>query len=85
MAGRSTIPVHTMTDAFDRGCRDGDRKYGPDTWRARDPKVDIAACMRHLSYTVVHPYAGDESGQLHIDHALARLAIAVANLRERYE
>ena len=81
---RSSAPLPAMVLAWGAGSAEGDAKYGPDTWRGRDPKIDMIKCVGHLARAILDPSARDaDSGELHLHHAFARLAIAVENTRTK--
>jgi len=79
--GDKKVPLHLIPPAASayiaRALRDGAEKYGPFNWRDQSVEVMtyIGAARRHLDAWMDGEEYAEDSGEPHLAHALADLAI----------
>lgn len=81
--GDKKVPLHLVPGAaiahIAIGLKEGSRKYGAFNWRDTDVEVQtyVGATLRHLMAYVDGENIDPDSGNHHLSHALASLAILV--------
>lgn len=81
--GDRKVPLHLVPTpamvAIAMGLKDGARKYGPYNWRTLDVETQtyVGAALRHLMAWQDGEDIDPDSGNSHLAHAMASLAILV--------
>lgn len=81
--GDKKIPLHLVPPVaiayMGMGLREGAKKYGPYNWRETDVEVMtyLGAALRHIGAFIDREDTDPESGNPHLAHAMASLAILV--------
>lgn len=81
--GDRKVPLHLVPTsamvAIAMGLKDGAKKYGPYNWRTLDVETQtyVGAALRHLMAWQDGEDTDPDSGNNHLSHALASLAILV--------
>jgi len=71
------IPPEAM-DALARALTHGAKKYAPDNWRkCEEPWRYVRAAMGHINAYNAGKWIDEDSGNTHLDHAIASLAMLI--------
>ena len=79
----SLLPIAALKGMM-RAFLYGAKKYGDGNWRnCEDPDRYYDACIRHLMAWKAGELIDEESGNFHLDHAIASLAMLIGLLEPK--